>query len=87
MLSTRQFYTISEASASMSPSPGDNPTLHEARSSGGLAGVFRGLTSGTSKLTKTPPEVVQQQVQQVSHPELPTFLSNRVSRNTTKPKD
>ena len=43
----------------MSPSPGDEQQPQEAKSTGGgLAGVFKGLTSGT-KLTKSPP-VIQQ---------------------------
>ncbi|KAJ4302230.1 Tuberous sclerosis 2-like protein [Collariella sp. IMI 366227] len=40
------------------PSPGDDHQPQETRSSGGLAGVFKGLAGG-SKLTKSPP-VLQQ---------------------------
>ncbi|KAK4148117.1 uncharacterized protein C8A04DRAFT_33627 [Dichotomopilus funicola] len=42
----------------MSPSPGDEQPPQEAKVSGGLAGVFKGLAGG-SKLTKSPP-VIQQ---------------------------
>lgn len=42
----------------MSPSPGDEQQPREVKSSGGLAGVFKGLAGG-GKLTKSPP-VLQQ---------------------------
>ncbi|KAK4212378.1 tuberous sclerosis 2 protein [Rhypophila decipiens] len=41
----------------MSPSPGDDSHSHQARGTGGLAGVFKGLTG--SKLTKSPPPTSQ----------------------------
>ncbi|KAK4149696.1 hypothetical protein C8A00DRAFT_18651 [Chaetomidium leptoderma] len=42
----------------MSPSPGDEQQPQESKGTGGLAGVFKGLT-GAGKLTKSPP-VLQQ---------------------------
>lgn len=42
----------------MSPSPGDEQQPQETKGTGGLAGVFKGLTGG-GKLTKSPP-VLQQ---------------------------
>ncbi|KAL2177951.1 uncharacterized protein P884DRAFT_198849 [Thermothelomyces heterothallicus CBS 202.75] len=47
----------------MSPSPGDEPPPQETRSSGGLAGMFKGLAGG-GKLTKSPP-VIQQPFQPI----------------------
>lgn len=40
----------------MSPSPGDEQPPHEAKTTGGLAGVFKGLAGG-GKLTKSPPQL------------------------------
>jgi hypothetical protein len=40
----------------MPPSPGDEPPPNESRSTGGLAGVFKGLAGG--KLAKSPSPLV-----------------------------
>ncbi|KAK4250641.1 hypothetical protein C7999DRAFT_11489 [Corynascus novoguineensis] len=48
----------------MSPSPGDEQQPQETRSTGGLAGVFKGLAGG-GKLTKSP-AIVQQPFQSIA---------------------
>jgi len=48
----------------MSPSPGDDQQPQETRSTGGLAGVFKGLAGG-GKLTKSP-AIVQQPFQSIA---------------------
>ncbi|KAK4167993.1 tuberous sclerosis 2 protein [Cladorrhinum sp. PSN259] len=66
----------------MSPSPGDEVPLQEPRTSGGLAGVFKGLAGG-GKLTKSPPPshqslapmtTTQPQVDRSDSASLPTAL-------------
>lgn len=66
----------------MSPSPGDEAHPHEPKTSGGLAGVFKGLAGG-GKLTKSPPPthqslapmtVPQPQVNRADSASLPTAL-------------
>ncbi|KAK3995034.1 tuberous sclerosis 2 protein [Cladorrhinum sp. PSN332] len=66
----------------MSPSPGDEVPPQEPKTSGGLAGVFKGLAGG-GKLTKSPPPahqslapmtVSQPQVDRADSASLPTAL-------------
>ncbi|KXX74492.1 Tuberous sclerosis 2 protein [Madurella mycetomatis] len=49
-------HQVSEDQQPMSPSPGDEQPPHEAKTTGGLAGVFKGLAGG-GKLTKSPPQL------------------------------
>ncbi|KAK4204276.1 hypothetical protein QBC40DRAFT_104782 [Triangularia verruculosa] len=50
-------HSASEDHLPMSPSPGEDQA-HEGRTTGGLAGVFKGLAGG-GKLTKSPPPSLQ----------------------------
>lgn len=50
-------HQVADDQEPMSPSPGDDSHSHQARGTGGLAGVFKGLTG--SKLTKSPPPTSQ----------------------------
>ncbi|KAL2162668.1 hypothetical protein VTH06DRAFT_6504 [Thermothelomyces fergusii] len=63
----------SAAQELMSPSPGDEQPPQETRTSGGLAGMFKGLAGG-GKLTKSPP-VIQQPFQ-------PIFGSQSLARRS-----